>query len=193
MREVEVLVRLVSPREEAVAAVERVATHVRTAVTEDRYFLDPLRGDLKPDAECRLRACMRVRRKEPGRSTVAYKHDNFDADGRWVYSDEFESPVDDAGTAEEILTRLGLQPLVTVRTTKHVYKNDWCEVVLEEVTDLGNFLEVEAHSVSESDSPEAVKARIEAFIASLGLATTRNYDGGKPELLLRRSAGLPID
>lgn len=189
MKEIEILVQLHTPVQETIKVLSAVATQEKIVDVVDSYFVDPLRPDLAPDDQCCLRASFRIREKG-GKGSMAYKHDYFDEAGLWTYSDEHETEVGSISTALQIVRALGLRELVTVRNRKYVFNTASYEIVVEEVSGLGAFLEVELKSGDPSVTPAAAKAEIEKFIHNLGLETSRTFDGGKPELLLRKERGL---
>lgn len=154
--------------------------------TVDHYYDDPLRDNLKPDARQKLRECCRLREKN-GAVFVAYKVDHYDGE-TWLYSDEHETTCGDLKTMQAIFAQLGLQLLVTVENTKYTYETDLYEIVLEDVTGLGTFLEVEYHGPEQAADPMQIKQDMEAFMRGLPLELGEELNSGKPELLLRKKA-----
>ena len=63
------------------------------------------------------------------------------------------------------------------------------EITLEDVTNLGVFLEIE-HVADQHDDIALVKAQIREDMKKLGFTTLEEVTTGKPELLLRKN-GLP--
>ncbi|MBN2142869.1 class IV adenylate cyclase [Candidatus Woesearchaeota archaeon] len=182
MREIEVLVELSSSKEDALRALKSFREEGNREVV-DTYYFHPSSDDLKP-VRGSLRNCLRIREKS-GTCLLAYKNDHFDGEGKWVYSDEYEVVVSEGNTMKTILRLLGFRELLTIRNRKHKFMHDQYEIVLEEVTDLGLFLEVERLDVPDSEDASDVKSKIRAFIASLGLEAAE-LDMGKPELMLKR-------
>lgn len=185
MKEIEILVEVLETKENA---LEKLASFEAKGKKEtlDVYFFDPLREDLKPTPEGRLSRSFRIREKD-GKASVAYKLDNFDENGMWTYSDEFETPVADFNTGMQIITHLGLQELVRIDNHKHTFVTPKYEIVLEEVKDLGIFMEVELlHEVEDSEVMNA-KKEIQDFIDGLGLKVGPELNAGKPELMLRKN------
>ena len=185
MKEIEILVRLHSSIEEAERAILRSAKHIKTEHVQDTYFVDPLRDELSPDENGILSASCRLR-EEKSSQFLTYKVDHFDDSGNWTYSDEYETTIGSTDTVMKILQFLGLETLVTVKMKKHLYMTSDLHIVIEEVEGLGNFLEVEARNVDAAQDPLKIKKEIEDFIGTLGLETSREFDGGKPELLLQK-------
>ena len=132
--------------------------------------------------------CCRLREKGD-KSYVTYKIDHYD-NGIWIFSDEFETEVKDITVMEKIFQCLGLKRLVFVDNVKHLYETPDYEIALEEVADLGCFLEVEALHDDESLSAEEIKSKIYDFIENLGLVVGAELNSGKPELLLQKKIKL---
>ncbi|HYD90419.1 MAG TPA: class IV adenylate cyclase, partial [Flavobacterium sp.] len=183
MKEVEILVQVKDSKE---AALERLKSFQfeGTKETVDAYFFNKETNRFKPDKNGRLLECLRLRTKS-GKSYLAYKYDHFDDNGTWTYSDEYEVEVSDNKTAEELIKHLGFEELVVIDNVKYTYKTDYYEIVLEDVKDLGIFLEVERNSVGDDEDVLEVKKEIWKFIESLDIEVTEELNAGKPELMLR--------
>ncbi|MDD4188058.1 MAG: CYTH domain-containing protein [Bacilli bacterium] len=83
---------------------------------------------------------MRTKNEE---SSLTYKKDHFENDGKWLYSDEYEIAIDSYEMGKKIIEILGLKRLLTINNLKKLYKFKEYEITLEKVEDLGLFLEVE--------------------------------------------------
>ena len=192
-KEVEILVPVYSDEQACHDALETYE-HVSSARTVDTYYYDPLRQDLKPNADGRILACMRVRTKEGIEGGwIAYKSDVFDGD-EWLYSNESETRVDDPEEATSIIKHLGLKVLTIVGCTKHVYMAGDKEIVFEQVDNLGNFLEVENKAPVEEEQVAEVKESLRRFISEeLSLEFGEELNAGKPELVLRSQNLQPLE
>lgn len=181
MREIEILVELKDSVEKAKSALQSFE-YVGAKHTVDTYYFDPKRKNLKLNENGKLMECCRLREKDQ-RYFVTYKMDNYNGD-EWIYSDEYESEVKDIEALKKIFECLGLEKLVVVDNTKHIFKTPQYEVVVEEVKELGNFLEVEALVDDQAIAAEVIKKQIYEFIISLGLKIGAELNSGKPELLM---------
>lgn len=187
-KEVEILVEVLDTKEEALKKLA-VLKSIGDKKTVDIYFFDPKREDLKPDKDGQLKNCLRVRNKD-GESSIAYKIDHFDKKGIWLYSDEYESEVSDYLKIDDILKKLGLKELVRIENIKSTFVNDKYEVVLEEVTGLGLFMEVERHDIEDNEDIVNIKKEIWDWIQGLGIKIGLEQTMGKPELMLRKNKSL---
>lgn len=184
MKEVEILIEVLDQKDVALKKLE-VFHFVGKKDVLDVYFSDPLRKNLQPNENGRLNNCFRLRLKDK-KASIAYKVDHFSDNGEWVYSDEHETEVGDFETAEKIIDHLGFDTLVQVENEKHTYLTDEYEIVLEDVKNLGLFMEVERLQVHEEEDIQEVKGKIRNFIQEIGIKTGKELDSGKPELLLKK-------
>ncbi len=184
MKEVEILVEVLSEKEKALEVLNKFSFAGEKEVL-DIYFYDEKRDLLKPKGD-KLTECFRVRKKDKT-NYITYKVDQFDGDGKWVYSDEEETEVKDFETIVKIISNLGLKPLVEIDNIKHTFYTEEYEIVLEEVKGLGLFLEVERLKVQEEENIEEVKKEIFNFINSLDIKVGPESNVGKPEMMLRKN------
>lgn len=183
MREIEVLAEL---KDDIQTAMEKLfgLEYCGDKQTVDTYYVDPKRKNLKLNVKKKLMECCRIRSKG-NKSYVTYKLDKYQGD-KWLYSEEYETEINDLRAMEMIFDCLGLEVLVVVDNIKHTFETTDYEIVLEEVKGLGNFIEVEAKNDDECFSVDEIKAKIYHFIDDLGLEVGEELNSGKPELLLRK-------
>ncbi len=184
MQEIEILVKVSTPVEEALKILQKYS-FIGSKKVLDIYFYDPLRKDLQPDETAKIYRCCRLRKKDD-HSFMAYKNDHYNERGEWQYSDEYETEVSDFEQALHILSKLGLAPLIEIDNIKHTFCTEYFEIVLEEVKKLGVFLEVELISAPRGyDTIEKKKAFIQEFIDGLDFEVSAEVNAGKPELMIR--------
>lgn len=193
MKEIEILVRIdEKDRKKAMDKLNKIATFQKEKKVVDTYFFDPLRESLKPDKDWAIYECFRLRDSN-GKIYVTYKVDNFDEQGKWLYSNESETMVESKEAMQQIITNLGLQELVVVDMTKYYFETTDYTIALECVKNLGAFLEVESKRENTPESEVlAEKAKIEKFIKSIGVKTSPDLGIGKPELLLKKMNGIKL-
>jgi predicted adenylyl cyclase CyaB len=183
MREIEILVKVFNRKKEALAKLSKFKK-IGVKKTTDSYFYDPLRENLKPMANGKLKKCFRLRNSN-NKIFLTYKIDHFNQKGKWTHSDEHEIKLLSKNVVLKIIKHLGFRNLIVVKSKKYVYYHANYEIVLEEVKNAGLFLEVE-HKKPSNRSTRAVKNEIWSFIKSLNLKTSKELNMGKPELLLRQ-------
>jgi predicted adenylyl cyclase CyaB len=182
--EIEILVQIAEGQRELLEYFDSNSKLVGRSCVKDRYFYDPTRSHLKPDSQNRLYQALRLREKDD-RHFITHKVDHFDKEEKWTYSDELETEVKDGGVVSEILKALGVKALTTIDTTKSTYRYQKYEVI-ENVVGLGAFLEVEYKRVVSNDHME-IKAEILDLMNRLPCKYVRDFDGEKPELMIRKN------
>lgn len=183
MIELEVLVEILDTYENAVLALSKYKL-IKDILIIDEYFYDPLRKNLKPDSFGKTFECLRVRQCQD-ESMLTYKQDIY-KNGIWQYSNEKELRIEDADSIKEIFYNLGLKELLTIRNKRKYYSYGNYEIVLEDVQELGVFLEVEYKGGISDANIYNTRNDIELFISSLGLCTTPELNAGKPELFIKK-------
>lgn len=185
MKEIEILVKAMSSRDTIDKRLRRVAKFLGDVSVEDIYYYDPLRKNKYFRSRTQFSESFRLRKK-PGKVYVTHKHDIFDRGGKWLYSDELETEISDFNIAKRIIEALGMKKLVRLKLVKKTFRNKDYEIVLEQVSGLGSFLEVEALRIKRGESAPETKKRIWRFIKSLGIRTSEELGVGKAELALNK-------
>lgn len=181
-KEIEILFRLNEDKDSVIKKFNDLKSGGNKRIV-DTYYFDPLRDDLKPDQSGRLKASFRLREKD-GKSYITYKNDHFNGD-IWSHSDEYEVEVQDVGVIKNILENLGMKVLVVVDVEKNYFTDDIFEVVIEDVKNLGQFIEVEYH-FNESTNISEAKENIRKFLDDRNIDIGEEMNSGKPELLLKK-------
>ena len=183
MKEVEILARIFDNLEQVKTKLSNFEFE-GSKKTLDVYFTHPDNQQLQPDKNFQLKNILRLRNKD-NRAYLTYKINHFDEYGVWTYADEHEVKISDFNETKKILLSLHFTPLITINNIKHTYLTNKYEIVLEEVEDLGNFIEVERLAVTEQENIEAIKKEIREFLNSLNIKF-EELNSGKPELMLQK-------
>lgn len=181
MKEIEILVKINDDINKVLKKFEQFQ-YIDTELVVDEYYYDPRRPNLKPDSNNQLSECLRLRKKGT-KKIITYKDDVFE-NGKWLYSNEYETEIKSMETLKKILSKMGLKKLLVIKNTKKVYKYDKYEIVLEDVEKLGYFMEVE-YCTSDDVNVQEIKNEIQKFINSLNLKVSEELNMGKPEMILR--------
>lgn len=152
----------------------------------DTYYYSSFNEELKPDSKGRLLKCLRIRKKG-NENFLTYKDDKYNND-IWLYSDEYECRVDNLSNLKNIFKNLGYTEFIILNSKKTFYKKQNYEIVLEQVENLGVFLEVELKKQITSEEIEFEKSNIKAFIKSLNINISEELNCGKPQLYLQRNS-----
>lgn len=86
---------------------------------------------------------------------------------------------------KEIFNRLGLIKFLEIDNQKETYTYNDYEIVIENVKDLGIFLEVEYCTKDDIDI-KLEKRKIKDFINTLNLNISEELNMGKPEMYLKK-------
>ncbi len=183
MKEIEVLVEVYDDIEKAKNILNRFQ-YIGKKQVIDEYYYDPKRDDLKPDKDGEIYKCLRLRKKND-EFLVTYKDDVFE-DNKWLYSNEYETKIESIDTMRKILEELGLIKFIEINNTKETYINDKYEIVLENVKDLGLFMEVEYCTNDEVDVKQ-IKKEIQSFIDDLDINVSEELNCGKPEMFIKKN------
>ncbi len=187
MKEIEVLVELYTNIDDCKKILDKYE-FIGEKHTVDVYYYDPLRNNLKPDFNNQINECLRLRTKGK-QYFITYKIDHFDNNAKWLYSDEYETEVNDLNQIQKIVELLGLKKLIVIDNKKTIYKSDIYEISLEEVEDLGNFMEVEFCTDEDVDIIR-IKDEINKFIKGLNIKVSEELNIGKPEMMIKKSGGI---
>ena len=182
MKEIEILVEVYDDIEKIKEALQDFK-YMGQKKTIDEYYYDPLRKELKPDEFGGLNHCLRIRQKN-NECFVTYKDDIFE-NGKWLYSDEYETKVESSNIIREIFNKLGLIKFIEIDNVKETYIFEDYEIVIENVKDLGIFMEVE-YCTSDNVDIKEEKNKIQDFINSLGINVSEELNVGKPELYMKK-------
>lgn len=188
MKEIEVLVEVYDDIEE-IKGKFKCFEYKGLNRTIDEYYYDPERKTLKPDEDNQLSHCLRLRTKND-KYFITYKDDVFD-NGKWLYSNEYETSIGSIEIMKEIFNRLGLIKFIEINNRKETYLYNDYEIVLEDVKDLGTFMEVE-YVTNEDVDVNLVKRQIYDFIEKLNINVSKELNMGKPEMYMRKN-GIKIN
>lgn len=113
--------------------------------TEVNWILDADDGRLR-DAGCglRVRTAMPTDSAQERRVTLTFKGPRSSHELK--QREELETEVGDAGPILAILDRLGFTPRVAYEKRRETWELDECEVVIDEMPELGHFVEIEGTS-----------------------------------------------
>jgi adenylate cyclase class 2 len=172
MYEIEVKLRTAhEPVRERLAEFD--ATRIGGVVQEDTYYDAPHRSFAETDEALRLRRT-RPADESTWSTEITYKGPLLDEESK--SREEHETGIDDWDTADAILEQLGFDAAATVRKDRTSFSLGDCTVTLDDVEGLGEFVEVETET--ESESIDAPRERVYDRVRDLGL---------DPDEQLRRS------
>jgi len=148
---------------------------------EDTYYVPAHRNFLE---QAIISEWLRIRRTADGAMTT-YK--------RWLpvgaeiqtHCDEYEAVIAPVEAVERILEALDMRSIVCVRKKRSSWRLAHCEVAIDEVDQLGTFIELEFKG--EYESVDHALASLQTVLQSLGAEVSLQDRRGYPYLLLERS------
>ncbi|UIO98856.1 class IV adenylate cyclase [Halobaculum sp. CBA1158] len=152
------------------AGAERVAT-VRQV---DTYYDAPHRDFAETDEALRVRSETVVEADDLGpeetrtETKLTYKGPLVEAESKT--REERETAVDDADATAGIFAGLGFEPAATVEKDREFHRLDGYTVTLDDVSGLGEFVEVETEATA--DDIESAREGATATLVDLGLDPT---------------------
>lgn len=190
--EVEILARVLEDKEQMMDLLKKYKggqlKEAGISLIHDIYFSDDISDDnrhgLNKGKDGIFWKCCRIRTSGE-QAWMTFKVNHADEKGVWLYSDEFETEISDPFIAQRILEGIGLKVLVKIENERRVFCSDKYEIVLEDVKDLGLFIEVECKNVSEGEDIDNLKKKIRIFLDSLDFKY-EELNKGKPELMLEK-------
>lgn len=155
----------------------------------DDYFVPPHRDFLK---ERPLREWLRLRDAD-GAYSINYKNWHYDENGKSLHwADEFESPIENIEVFRKIFNALNFRHIVTVDKKRQIWMYKDCEVAIDNIRGLGDYVEVEYKGAS-SEAKEKIVADMIAFLRNAGCGTLKVGNDGYPfQLLFPNEASFEI-
>ncbi|WP_136687770.1 class IV adenylate cyclase [Halorhabdus amylolytica] len=145
------------------ALVDAGANPLGTIRQVDTYYDAPHRDFAATDEALRIR---REHRHGETTAKITYKGPKIDAQSKT--REEAETTVEDGETADAILRGIGFEPVATVEKERHRYRLGEYTVTLDDVTDLGEFVEIETDVESE-DAVEDAREKLQSRLSDLNL------------------------
>ena len=161
--------------------LEKNSSFIKSSHHKDRYYT-PKKGSFLDKKYPYEWLTMRER---DGRVLFNYKHWYPENTKYTTHCDEYETEVKDSKSLAKMLIALNFKEFVTVEKKRliFVYKGKF-EIALDEVKNLGYFIEVEA--LKEFGGPTKAHEEILKFTKSLGLNQTKTVPGGYGAELMRK-------
>ncbi|WP_158853559.1 class IV adenylate cyclase [Halorhabdus sp. CUG00001] len=147
----------------------------------DTYYDAPHRDFAATDEALRVR---REHRHGETTAKLTYKGPKIDSESK--SRKEAETTVGDGETANAIVRGLGFEPAATVEKERHRYALSGYIVTLDDVSDLGEFVEIETE-VDDESAVEGARESLQGKLADLGLDPAESIRRSYLGLLLDNS------
>lgn len=157
------------------------ARFIKDSEQSDEYFTPTNRNFVQPEFPFEWLS-IRERNNE---AILNYKHWYPENEEKSTHCDEFEVVLSDAENLRKIFKSIDINTLVKVVKKRNLYNyNDEFEICLDEVEDLGFFIEIEVKK--DFGSIELANQKLNEFATNMGIdVSSRNYRG-YPFLLMEK-------
>ena len=177
MIEIEVKARVEDPRKLERAIIAFGATPLGIVKQADTYYNSPNRDFGDTDEALRIRV-------EDGESFLTYKGPKLDKVSKT--REEFQTEINDVSTMGNILSSLGFIPVATVIKKRKNFRIGDFLIALDEVRNLGDFVEIELNAKNSNNCEEKVETLLK-FIEKLGISRKVTIRKSYLEMILERS------
>lgn len=161
--------------------LEKEARFVKSSHQIDTYYSPLGKLFLKPKYPYEWLSI----RERGGKVAINYKYWHPEGKRVVTHCDEFETEVSDKAQTEKIFKALKLEKLVAVEKDRSVYVKTGLEIALDQVKDLGYFVEIE--SLDNRGGVEKTMQKILKFAKSkLKITKLIDVQGGYAAELMRR-------
>lgn len=126
---------------------------------------------------------LRIRETNHGAS-INFKHWHNQENAQAVSCDEFESKVENIEALKKIFDSLDIKEVVIVEKTRRIWNYKGVELALDQVTDLGSFIEIEAKG--DFDTIKDAEKHLYDILKELGAKTGEQDYKGYPHLILEK-------
>jgi adenylate cyclase class 2 len=147
---------------------------------KDTYFNSPFRN-FKETGEI-----LRVRKQIPGNDVLTFKGPRLKS--KVKAREEIEVNVENGSTIIKLLEKLGYEPWITVEKEREIWRFNKFTLSLDEVKNLGHFIEIEA-LVEETQSKPEVEQEILRLLNKIGISKNLIERRTYLELVLDKQTG----
>ena len=181
MKNVEVEIQVIIKNPEKVEKrLNEVGNFIKSRKQVDKYFVPPYRDFFAKDMPDEY---LRVRHEED-KNHLNYSFLHFGEDGWLRNTDEYETLIDKPEVVEEIFKKIGLIPMVTVKKIRKYFDCGDFEVTLDQIENLGDFMEVEAKN--DFGGVDKTRKACSDFLNSLKIEYEIQKDMGYPRMLYKK-------
>jgi len=179
MIEIEVKASVEDPKQLERSLIEFGATPIGIDTQADTYYNAPYRDFGKTDEALRIRV-------EEGKSVLTYKGPKMDKVSKT--RKEVETEIKDIDGMGNILSSLGFFPVATVSKKRKNFRLGDFFISLDEVRDLGHFMEIEIAVKDSKNFQEKVES-IFKFMGKLGITRESSICKSYLEMILEKNKG----
>ena len=171
--EIELKFPLCNPEDVVIFLSEHAELKSKNVMQKDNYFTPLHRDFLSVQYPYEW---LRVRESDKGTS-ITYKHFYPENAEKTDYCDEFETDVTNAESIKKIFKSLDFKQAVIVEKTRTTWKYKDVEIAIDNVKDLGYYIEIEAlkHFENPKDGKQYLYTILDELNADVGEEDLRGY------------------
>jgi len=118
---------------------------------------------------------------------IIYKNKTFNENGDVVEEEKIKSEVEDYNLVVNILNKAGFNPYIINKSNNYVYNNGEIEFCIQDVENLGIFIELEELEYMHNLSPEEKTKELINILNTLNLKTGTDYNCKKVYMLIHKN------
>jgi len=120
-------------------------------------------------------------------NSICYKLVHRDKVGDFIYADEYETKIDNSKIMIDMFKCLNYRELCTVYKKRELWKYSNYYICIDNVRDLGDFVEIEIIESDKNMDIEEEKLKMTGFIKEISGSELNKIEGGYPWLLMQKS------
>lgn len=179
--EIEIKVKLQNSAH-LLALLEKEGTRVYVNTQIDSYYNPPHKNFVSSTPVVEW---LRLRDSD-GKYSINYKNWHVESNGTSNYCDEYETKLENIDSMRSILDMLNFTDLITVNKKRSVWNYNDYEVSIDEVEELGDFVEIEYKGSETNPDPKKITDEMMAFLQALDCGNIERDFKGYPYLLLEK-------
>jgi len=112
---------------------------------------------------------LRIRREDKKSNSITYKNWHYENGRNMCFCDEYETEIGDSEQAKLIFNSLNFQKLTIVDKKRRCYRLNDYEIAIDEVENLGSFVELEYKGTDEGANVNKITTEMINFLKNLGV------------------------
>ena len=191
MKETEITVQVLMPLALAINKLEEKGYTLEEKYTmRDRYFTHFSNKEISTVSyEKLIKNSLLIRTITSNNSSysqLTYKNKEYNTNREVISEQKYVCKIESEESAYNILSSMGLNSYLTVNQKLWIFKNNKTHFSLQEVENLGLFIEIEQQNGMENLSSEEKVQKLIEIANSLNLKLGNSYSCKKVEMLLKK-------
>ena len=185
MKETEITLQIYTTLEETIKILkEQGYTEIENFVMDDHYFTSLNEVHNKKYSEIMKNSILLRSGKD--KHLLIYKNKEFDIQGNVICEEKINCPVLDIYSAEKILKLANFNNFVNLNTHIQVFNKGKIEFAIQEVKDLGLFIEIEEFDYMKNITSEEKVEGLLKIAKSLNLQLGSDHNCKKVQMMLNK-------